>query len=329
MKNLTASQMHTLLAYYHGCGVGDYLFEGAVDHTHLPVAPYLLKHIVLNATHTSHTGGGVAPSLPQVTTHAKAAPVASPVKPATMMSPSMARPIATPKPAQQSSHSLNHLPALKACQTVDELKALLLSTDGCLLKKTAKSTVFGDGNLQSKIMIVGEAPGDEEDQQGLPFVGQSGQLLTRMLEVIGLKRDDIYITNVIPWRPPGNRPPNVGEVNFCLPFLEQHINIIKPKVLILLGGTPVKALLRLNDGVLKLRGHGFAYHADGRSATKLTPDGDLNLAERAMAVKSMMQTKKDAIVALPTLHPSYVMRSPSQKRLVWRDLVLLKKILSV
>ena len=167
---------------------------------------------------------------------------------------------------------------------------------GCDLIKAATHTVFADGNPNANIMLIGEAPGADEDRLGQPFVGQSGQLLDTILATIGVDRGSIYISNIIPWRPPGNRPPTAAEAAYCLPFIQRHIELVSPKILILLGGVAVKALLNRGDGILKLRGQILEYTTKSGST----------------------------IAAMPTLHPSYIMRSPSQKALVWKDMLTLK-----
>jgi len=137
---------------------------------------------------------------------------------------------------------------------LEDLKLAIESFEGCNLRRTAKNTVFSDGNPDTQIMFVGEAPGREEDLQGLPFIGRSGQLLDLMLAAIGLDRTTVYISNVIPWRPPGNRAPTPAETEVCLPFIERHIELVAPKVLVMLGGSSAKTLLRTSEGILRLRG---------------------------------------------------------------------------
>ena len=150
--------------------------------------------------------------------------------------PARAPSVAAPSAATASAREL-----VAGCQTLDQLRAALDRFDGCALKVTAKSTVFADGAADAPVMLIGEAPGREEDLEGLPFVGRSGQLLDRMLNSIGLdRRTNAYITNVIFWRPPGNRPPTPEEAALCAPFLLRHIELKQPKVLVLLGGTPVE-----------------------------------------------------------------------------------------
>lgn len=188
-----------------------------------------------------------------------------------------------------------------ACTTLDELRAALEKFEGCPLKKTATNLVFGDGNPDSKIMFVGEAPGADEDRQGLPFVGVSGQMLDRMLSFIDLDRSRFYITNMLYWRPPGNRTPTDAEVATCLPFLERHIQLIDPKVLVLVGNRSAKSLLQTTQGITKLRGKW-----DMVSIGTIDPP----------------------IPALPTLHPAYLLRNSAQKRFAWRDALILRERLN-
>lgn len=184
------------------------------------------------------------------------------------------------------------------CRTLAELELALESFDGCPLKETATRLCFADGSPQASLMLIGEAPGAEEDRQGRPFVGASGQLLDRMLATIGLDRRSVWITNIIFWRPPGNRTPTTAEVAVCQPFLERQIALIRPRQLLFLGGSAAHALLDVSEGVTKLRGRPYTYHpSDG-----LEP-----------------------IPAMVTFHPAYLLRQPLMKRLVWRDLLSLKQ----
>ncbi|MBA4749936.1 MAG: uracil-DNA glycosylase [Alphaproteobacteria bacterium] len=190
---------------------------------------------------------------------------------------------------------------IAVCKTLEALKSLMLAFEGCDLKHTAKNTVFGQGVPSAPVMCVGEAPGADEDEQGLPFVGLSGQLLDKMLATIGLSRkENVYISNIIPWRPPGNRQPTPHETSLCLPFIERHIELVKPKFLVLLGGTSAKTLLREKDGILKVRGKWRAYTSPGLDRP---------------------------IPCLPLYHPAYLLRSPGQKKTVWLDLLRLKEAL--
>ncbi len=179
-----------------------------------------------------------------------------------------------------------------------DLKQALEAFEGCALKKTATNLVFGDGNPESGLMFVGEAPGADEDRQGKPFVGVSGRLLDEMLTYIGRDRSTFYITNHIYWRPPGNRTPSASEVAACLPFIQRHIELVNPRVLVLVGGAAAKALLERTEGINKLRGQWFEY-------------------------KTPMLT--ESIPAMAIFHPAYLLRQPAHKRLAWRDLLALKQ----
>lgn len=186
--------------------------------------------------------------------------------------------------------------------TLDELRAELQAFEGCALKKTSKNLVFADGNPAASIMMVGEAPGEDEDRQGLPFVGVSGKLLDKMIGCIGLDRSNVYISNIVPWRPPGNRNPTDSEVAVCLPFTERHIAIVKPKFLVLLGAVAVKSLLKSKDGITKIRGKQFSY-----------------------TYTDVVTNEVVTIPCFPMFHPAYLLRQASQKRLAWNDLLLFKK----
>jgi uracil-DNA glycosylase len=185
--------------------------------------------------------------------------------------------------------------------TLDELRSILLEFDGCNLRHTARQMVFADGNPEAALMLVGEAPGGEEDQQGLPFVGRSGRLLDRMLAAIGLDRASAYIANVVPWRPPGNRTPTPLETEICRPFIERQIELVRPKVLVALGAPSSRVLLGANEGILRLR---------GQWKTHRTPSG--------MEIASM-----------PTLHPAYLLRNPAHKKLAWRDFLEIRARLEI
>ena len=184
-----------------------------------------------------------------------------------------------------------------ACTSLDQLVAAVRAFDGCALKRTATNTVIGDGNPEAALMFVGEAPGAEEDRQGLPFVGPAGRLLDRMLASIGLDRSAVYITNMLPWRPPGNRSPTAEELAICQPFLERQIELIAPRILVLVGGIAAKALLNRREGITRLRGQWFPFSTPRMGGT---------------------------IQATATFHPAYLLRTPSAKREVWRDLLAIE-----
>ncbi len=186
--------------------------------------------------------------------------------------------------------------SLKA-QTLSDLKQMLENFDGCALRLTAKSTVFGVGKENADLMIIGEAPGADEDRVGLPFVGRSGRLLEKMLHAIALKREDVYITNVVPWRPPGNRTPTDSEIAICLPFLKRQIELVAPKIILLLGGSAANALLENSDSISRLRGQFLTYQLD----------------------------LKTQIPAIASFHPAFLLRNPAQKSKSWVDFLRIEK----
>lgn len=208
-----------------------------------------------------------------------------------------AAPITAPRPKKLASAPVDNARTLAAAaNTVAELRAAVERYDGCALKATARNTVFSDGAEDAPVLIIGEAPGKDEDEQGKPFVGRSGQLLDRMLAQIGLSRQyNILISNTIYWRPPGNRDPTPGETLACLPFVERLIAITKPKLLILSGKAAANTVLKRDEAVTRLRGRRLLYTRDG-----------LDLPVNTMVM----------------LHPAYLLRQPQQKRLAWTDLLL-------
>ena len=189
--------------------------------------------------------------------------------------------------------------AAKNATTLDDLRALLADFEGCALRATATQLVFADGNPQSRVMFVGEAPGYDEDIVGRPFVGRSGNLLDRMMAAIGLDRTSCYIANVVPWRPPGNRTPTPQETAICLPFIRRQIELADPDFLVCLGGPAMQTLLGIKDGITRSRGRWLPY-----------------------------DTGRREIRALATFHPAFLLRSPLQKRFAWRDFLALKKALA-
>jgi len=183
-----------------------------------------------------------------------------------------------------------------AAKNLDELRDRLARFEGCGLKTTATQLVFGDGNPLAKIMFIGEAPGADEDRQGVPFVGRAGRLLDKMLGSIGLDRTKVYIANIVPWRPPGNRTPTPIEITACLPFIRRQIELVDPEVVVCLGAASAQTLLGGKDGIMRMRGRWLVY-----------------------------PTAKQEIRALAMLHPAYLLRQPAQKKLAWQDLRLLAK----
>jgi uracil-DNA glycosylase len=181
-------------------------------------------------------------------------------------------------------------------RTLDELRAQLLAFEGCGLKATATQLVFADGNPEADIMFVGEAPGADEDRIGRPFVGRAGQLLDKMLAAIGLDRTKVYIANVVPWRPPGNRTPTPLETGACLPFTRRQIELVAPKILVCLGAPSMQTLLGIKEGIMRSRGRWVDYDRGGVT-----------------------------IPAMAMLHPAYLLRQPSHKKFAWQDLRELAK----
>jgi DNA polymerase len=263
-----------LLAFYQEAGVDVPLAEAPVNR--FAPAPSAERGAVARPT-----GGGP----PATRTARDFAPKARPALPST--------PALAPEQAVMAARE-----AAKSAATLDELRAMLDRFEGCALRATATQLVFADGNPTSRLMFVGEAPGREEDLQGLPFVGRAGKLLDRMLAAIGLDRGSAYIANIVPWRPPGNRTPTPQECAICLPFMLRQIELADPDILVCLGAPSMQTLLNVKDGILKTRGRWFPF-----------------------------QTGTREIRAMATLHPAYLLRQPLQKRLAWRDFLAIKKTL--
>ena len=227
---------------------------------------------------------------------AVAIPTPAPVpRPQAAPAVAAAPPKALTESLAEAAQSARRLAA--AAETVASLAAIVASFDGCGLKRTATNTVFADGNPAAPVMIIGEGPGADEDRLGRPFVGRAGQLLDRMLAAIQLDRQSVHITNVVYWRPPGNRTPTTAEIASCLPFALRHIALVQPKILVLAGGTAAGALLPGGQGITRLRGRWFDLEIPG-------------LAE--------------PVPTLPIFHPSFLLRTPERKREAWRDLLALR-----
>ena len=288
-SDLSDADAASLLAWQVAAGADEAILDAPVDRTRpqpsisgpaVPAPSPAMPRGVAEAPRAFAEAATPLPPRPAIR------PAAPPPRPA---------PASTPLVAQDAK-------ALAAsCRTIAELEQAVRVYDGCGLKKTATNTVFADGNPEARLMFVGEAPGADEDRQGKPFVGLSGKLLDRMLQAIGYDRTSAYITNILFWRPPGNRQPTPQEIQQCLPFVVRHIELVRPDVLVLLGGTSAKTILNQTEGILRLRGRWFEYRTDE------------NLP---------------VIPAIPTLHPAYLLRSPGQKREAWRDFLALKLRLS-
>jgi DNA polymerase len=257
---------HELLAFYAEAGVDALVGEEPANH----LAPQVAEQ--------PHTTAKTPMRAPEIKS---AAPLPSAAPPAPDVAAMEAR------------------ETVKNVRTLEELRDALGRFEGCALRATATQLVFADGNPQAKLMLVGEAPGRDEDIEGLPFVGRSGKLLDRMLAAIGIDRTQAYIANIIPWRPPGNRTPTPQESQICLPFIRKQIELVDPDVLVCLGGPSATTLLGIREGITKSRGRWVSF-----------------------------DTGKREIRAMPTFHPAFLLRSPLQKRLAWRDLLAVKKALA-
>lgn len=209
-----------------------------------------------------------------------------------------------------------------ACMTLDDLRAALSAFSGLAICKTATNMVFADGRPDARVMVVGEAPGADEDRIGKPFVGRSGQLLDRMFAAIGLSRTSedaataLYISNILNWRPPGNRTPDPMEMDICLPFIERHIALVNPEFLVFAGGTACKALAPKLPGIMKARGKWGAY----------VPN--LPIMAAGTPLQKRLEATPEGIPLLPMFHPSYLLRTPAHKKLAWADLLAIKARMS-
>lgn len=276
-----------LLEWYLEAGVDECIAEAPQDfYARSEAQRTAQRAAVLQAARPAAESGVTRASAVQV----PMPPAAFPADAVRPMAPALA---ANP---QQAHGTATHI--AQSCQTLEALQAAVVAFDGCPLKQTATKTVFADGNPGAPLMVVGEAPGRDEDRIGRPFVGESGVLLDSMLASIGIgSRNDCYITNVLPWRPPGNRVPTDPEVAVCLPFLVRHIELVQPKLLLLVGGLSAKTLFAVNEGITRLRGRWRTYESPGLS---------------------------HPVPAIATFHPAYLLRSPGQKRLAWRDMLEVK-----
>jgi len=215
---------------------------------------------------------------------------------ATAQNPASSQALSTPSATIPDSAAIESARELaKSAETIDDLKQTLNRFEGCNLKRTAKSLVFSDGNPDARVMVVGGVPERDDDIHGVPFSGRSGQLFDRMLSAIGLDRTSVYISNTIPWRPPGNRKPTPQEIEICRPFIERHMELVKPDIIVLFDDLSAKTVLKTTNGIMKLRGKWGEF-----------------------------KTENLTIPALPTLHPSYLLTQPAHKALAWQDLLQVK-----
>ena len=263
--------LESLLRWYVDQGIDEAIGEDAIDRFAAP-----------------------APQVTPLPVQQRAPAAPTPIRPA----PAAAAPPRGPVPIESPQLVEDARALAQRCNSVEELEAAVRAFEGCALKRTAKNTVFADGVAGSPVMVVGEAPGADEDRLGKPFVGVSGQLMDRMFEAIGMSRErDLYITNILFWRPPGNRTPTLAEQAICMAFTRRHIELARPKVLVLAGGTAAKSVLDTTEGIMRLRGKWTNLSLDDGSA----------------------------VPTLPTFHPAYLLRTPASKRQSWLDLLSLDK----
>jgi DNA polymerase len=263
--------LESLLRWYVDQGIDEAIGEDAIDRFAAPPPP--------------------AAALPLV----QKASAPTPIRPAP---PAPAAVLRGPVPIESPQLVEDARVLARRCNSIQELEEAVRAFEGCALKRTAKNTVFADGVAGSPVMVVGEAPGADEDRLGKPFVGVSGQLMDRMFEAIGMSRErDLYITNILFWRPPGNRTPTLAEQAICMAFTRRHIELARPKVLVLAGGTAAKSVLDTTEGIMRLRGKWTSLGLDDGST----------------------------VPTLPTFHPAYLLRTPASKRQSWSDLLSLDR----
>jgi len=270
--SIASDDLGSLLKWYIDQGLDETIGEEAVDRFTPPSYP------VASAS---------TPSLPRAQ-----------IPPPPRVPSSAAPAIRSPVPIESPQLVEDAREQARRCSSIAELEAAVRAFEGCALKRTAKTTVFADGVAGAPVMIVGEAPGADEDRLGKPFVGVSGQLMDRMFDAVGMSRGrDLYITNILFWRPPGNRTPTLAEQAICMAFTRRHIDLARPKALLLAGGTAAKSVLDTTEGIMRLRGKWTSFTLD---------DGTV-------------------IPTLPTFHPAYLLRTPASKRQSWSDLLALDK----
>jgi uracil-DNA glycosylase len=301
-EDTTSAALAALLAWHRDMGADDAVGEAPVDWLArgdaAPGHELRLPGLAAAPVPPARMGRTVAATqpLPAATPRAGPAHASGSAGPARPMAPAAPRqfPTATADAALMAART-----AAGQAGSLEELQATLAGFDGCALKATAKNLCFYRGAAQSRLMLIGEAPGRDEDLQGKPFVGRAGQLLDKMLAAIGLSEADAHITNIVYWRPPGNRTPTPQEAQVCRPFLEQQAALVAPDFVLLLGGAAAKEILGTTDGIMRVRGKWR----------------DVTLGSRKVR-------------ALATLHPAYLLRTPAAKRLAWRDLLAVKAALT-
>lgn len=295
LESSDRAQLVSLLAWYGELGIDAVLAEQPIDWLERPTAAP--GEAVRSALRDIAAGTGTrapaqSPAGPGPQGPAPAAMAAKPLPPASQRTAEQAKALRDPVAGSARR-------AAAAVTSLADLRAALESFEGCALKATAKNTCLYRGAERARLMIIGEAPGRDEDLAGKPFVGRAGQLLDRMLASIDLGEDDVHITNIVYWRPPGNRTPTPQEALICRPFLDRQIRLVEPQMILVLGGAAAKSLLGANEGIMRLRGK-----------WKQADIGGVN------------------VPALPSLHPAYLLRTPAAKRLAWRDLLTIRAALA-
>jgi len=289
--DMSPQALAALLSFYAESGMAELCEDAAIDRFEQSAAiaqarsrPAAKTENRAPAPAAATAQPGQKPSLPKADTRRTAAAPLAPTPQASQLT----------IPGEAAFENARTLAA--SANSIADLRAALESFTGCNLRHSAKTLVFADGNPDADVMFIGETPDRDEDLQGTPFVGRAGQLLDRMLGAIGLDRDSAYLTTMIPWRTPGNRTPAPHEIALCRPFIERHISLAAPKIVVVLGNVASKSLLDTDKALLSLRGTWMDY----KSGETLIP-------------------------ALPTLPPSFLLRNPAQKRLAWADLLSLQE----
>jgi uracil-DNA glycosylase len=287
-NNARTADLAALLAWYRDMGVDQPVGEAPIDWLSLGDAPPGRDFRLMGPVAAPPAQAAAPPraAVPSPQPHREVAAPRSPVPPVAPRQFPSAAPDSTVMAART---------AAREARTLDDLQAALAGFDGCSLKATAKNLCFYRGAAQARLMLIGEAPGRDEDLQGKPFVGRAGQLLDKMLAAIGFGEQDAHITNIVYWRPPGNRTPTPQEAQVCRPFLERQVELVGPDMVVLLGGAAAKHILDIPEGIMRIRGR-FR---------------DVTIGSRTVR-------------AIATLHPAYLLRTPAAKRLAWRDLLAIK-----
>jgi uracil-DNA glycosylase len=299
LERSKAAELAAVLEWYREMGAEEAIGEAPVDWMQrgdaAPGSGFALLQPVTTASGAQvKASPGTPPPTPTPPASVRR-PQPMPVVPAsTLPAPPRQFAVTAPDAAVTAARA-----AAREAATIDELAARLAAFDGCSLKATAKNLCFYRGLQKARLMLVGEAPGRDEDLEGKPFVGRAGQLLDKMLASIGLSEQDVHITNIVYWRPPGNRTPTPQEAQACRPFLERQVELVAPEIIVLLGGAAAKHLLDVAEGIMRMRGKW-----------------------REIQIGSV------TIRAIATLHPAYLLRSPAAKRLAWRDLLAVKAALA-